>query len=52
MGTGHIFGVKYAQKLVIFFRAGDVFKLAIFSMLLCNLYNKKILIAELKYPSA
>jgi len=30
--SGYIFGVKYAHKLVIFFKAGDVIKLAILSI--------------------
>ena len=28
--SGYIFGVKYSHKLVIFFKAGDVIKLAVF----------------------
>ena len=35
--SGHTFGVKYAHTLVIFFKAGDVIKLAILSILLCSL---------------
>ena len=47
--SGYIFGVKYAHKLVIFFKAGDVIKLAIFSILLCSLnYNKNGVITDLK----
>ena len=44
--SGHIFGVKYAHALVIFFKAGDVIKLAIFSILLCSLNYKKFLRAN------
>ena len=50
--SGHIFGVKYAHTLVIIFRAGDVIKLAILSLLLCSLnYNKTVITTDLKQLS-
>ena len=43
------FGVKYAHTLVIFFKARDVIKLAILSILLCSLnYNKNTFQTDLK----
>ena len=50
--SGHIFGVKYAHTLVIFFKARDVIKLAILSILLCGLYyNKNVFLPDLKQSS-
>ena len=47
--SGHIFGVKYAHALVIFFKARDVIKLAILSIFLCSLnYNKHTIQTDLK----
>ena len=59
--SGHIFGVKYAYTLVIFLKAGDVTKLAIFSIFcilyfvfhyviwLCSVnYTKNALVTDLK----
>ena len=49
VSSGHIFGGKYAHELFIFFKAGDVIKLAILSVLLCSLnYNKKVAVTDLK----